>query len=268
MITLFLLAHQDDEIGLFDELSEAKRRGEHVACVYLTNGAWGGVTSERRNAESRKTLGELGLMDAEITFLGTDLTIPDGRLIEHLDRCFEALLATVARLANADALTRIVMHAWEGGHQDHDAAHIIGLALADRLGIVPASRQFPLYRMPAGRWSMTFAKPLAANGPVEIRRIATGRRMSYLRLLANYRSQRRVIAKLFPHIVNHYVREGTQQLQPVSIARIYQAPNTPPMLYEKWGLYSYSDFRRYADAFIARHLSEPRALRTAPEGPV
>ena len=38
------------------------------------------------------------------------------------------------------------MHAWEGGHQDHDAVHIVGVRSAQRCGVLASSRQFPLYR--------------------------------------------------------------------------------------------------------------------------
>ena len=163
MTTLFLFAHQDDEIGALHEVAEIKRLGGTAVCVFLTNGAWAGVTSSERNAESTKTLAALGVSPSETHFLGTDIGVPDGGLIEHLELCFDAVSELITDLqARGTPVTRIVMHAWEGGHQDHDAGHLLGVALAHQFDVLAESRQFPLYRMPASRWTMTFARPLPA----------------------------------------------------------------------------------------------------------
>lgn len=264
MTTLFLFAHQDDEIGVFHELAEAKRRGERVMCAYLTNGAWAGVTAERRNAESLKSLTALGVTASEIALLGTTLAIPDGRLIENLERATDGLIQLVEQQrADGNTIDRIIMHAWEGGHHDHDAVHLLGVALACRYGLLNVSRQYPLYRRLDGHTSMAFAAPLAANGPVEQHAIPAAHRLAYVRLLANYRSQTRVIVKLLPHIARNYTLDGTQKLQPISVARLRADPNTPPMLYEIWKLYSYADFRRYTNAFLDRQLPETSAQASA-----
>jgi hypothetical protein len=155
---------------------------------------------------------------------------------------------------------RFIMHAWEGGHHDHDAAHLLGLAVANTFGLIDSSRQFPLYRSPSSRFLMTFAKPLPANGKAELTPIPIAKRLTYLRLLGNYRSQARVMFKLFPHIAYDYARYGVQRLQPVSLARASKEPNTAPMLYETWKLYSYAQFRRYADPFIIRTLAQNTAV--------
>lgn len=255
MTTLFLFAHQDDEIGVFHEIAECKRIDGQVDCVFITNGAWAGVTSERRNAESRKTLRALGLTDREFTFLGTTLSIPDGVAVEYLERCFQALCQFIeVRKTNGAAIDRIVMHAWEGGHQDHDSVHLLGVALAARYGLMGRSWQFPLYRRPERRFSKSFGAPLPANGRAEVVHIPLSRRITGLRLLANYSSQKRVILRLLPHVLRHYLIGGVQLLQPVSALRVDEAPNTPPMLYEDWHLYTYARFRKNADPFIERHI--------------
>ncbi|MBK9078040.1 MAG: PIG-L family deacetylase [Hyphomicrobium sp.] len=255
MTTLFLFAHQDDEIGALHEVAEIKRLGGTAVCVFLTNGAWAGVTSAERNAESTKTLAALGVSPSETHFLGTDIGVPDGGLIEHLELCFDAVSELITDLqARGTPVTRIVMHAWEGGHQDHDAGHLLGVALAHQFDVLAESRQFPLYRMPASRWTMTFARPLPANGVVETTRIPLLSRLRYLSLLANYRSQLRVIAKLLPLLIREYATSGVQKLQPVSLSRVRQAPAPPPMLYEIWKLYSYDRFKGRAKVFVEKHL--------------
>lgn len=267
MTTLFLFAHQDDEIGAFHVVSEAKRRDTRVACAFLTNGAWAGVTSETRNAESRKALAALGIELHEVTFLGTELDVPDGALVENLERSFAALCGLVDQLGTeGHRVTRIVMHAWEGGHQDHDAVHIVGIALAQHFGVLDSSRQFPLYRRSDNRKSTGFAAPLTSNGPVETTLIPLSQRLKHLRILTSYRSQARVILKLLPLIVRDYAVSGMQRLQPISVARLSQDPNTPPMLYETWKLYSYDRFRAAAQPFIDRRVTRPEPLTQLPGG--
>lgn len=255
MTTVYLFAHQDDEIAVLHLVAEAKSRGERLACVYLTNGAWAGVTSGVRNAESAKSLAALGVAPDEMIFLGTTLDVPDGALVEHLDRSFSALIQIADNLqGTSNKVRRFVMHAWEGGHQDHDAVHILGCALARHFGVTEHSRQFPLYRKSDSRWTMGFASPLTANGAVETFRIPVSRRFKNLRLLANYRSQARVMLKLLPLIIRDYVTSGDQRLQPINAARLYDLPNTQPMLYETWKLYTYERFRQNAQPFIGQHF--------------
>ena len=256
MTTLFLFAHQDDEVGALHVVADSKRRGSNVMCAFLTNGAWAGVTSETRNAESRKALSAIGVGSQEINFVGTGLGVPDGALVEHLEHSFSSLCEIVERLsADGTPVTRIIMHAWEGGHQDHDSVHILGVALARRYDLLDASRQFPLYRRSDNRVSLGFASPLASNGPVELMLIPWAQRLKYLAILTSYKSQLRVIVKLLPHIMRDYATSGTQRLQRLSVSRLAQDPNVPPMLYETWNLYTYQRFRDAAQPFIDRHIT-------------
>lgn len=57
----------------------------------------------------------------------------------HLERVAEA----IAHGLPIKPGSSLLIPAWEGGHQDHDAAHLIGRRLADRTGA--RAWQFPLY---------------------------------------------------------------------------------------------------------------------------
>ncbi len=251
MTTLFLFAHQDDEAGVFHEIASTIARGERAVVIYLTNGAWKTVTPERRNGESLKVLQRLGVPAADIHFLGTELTIPSSALPDYFEVAWTAL---VARVNATEGVTRLVLHALEGGHQDHDAGHVLGVVLASRLDLLGATSQFPLYRAPGGRVLVTWAKPLAANGPVSRTPIPAAARAKYMGLLRHYSSQPTTLIKIGPLVAWDYLRDGHQKLQPVSIARLTERPNSGDMLYELWKLYDYEKFRRNADAFIAQHL--------------
>jgi N-acetylglucosamine malate deacetylase 1 len=257
--TLFLFAHQDDEVGVFHEITSTLARGERAVCMYLTNGAWKEVTSERRNAETSEVLRRVGVAPADIHFLGTEISIPGSALPDNLDKCWDALVASVAQIGGID---RIIMHAWEGGHHDHDAVHLLGVALAQKLNVLEASRQFPLYRAPGGRVLVTYGAPLAANGLVSRSRIPLVKRFQYISYLRFYRSQLTTVLKVGPLIAWDYLTDRCQKLQPVSAKRITERPNSGTLLYEIWKLYSYAQFKGNAAAFVARH-SELKPEKTA-----
>ena len=134
---LFLLPHPDDEMGVFPWLRRAARTSR-VRCVYLTDGGYGGQDIGVREAESRGVRARLGVHD--VRFLGREAGIHDGQLHASLDRLVAVLPACVGDLPTP---LEIYAPAWEGGHQDHDAAHLAGVWLARRTGA--ACHQFPLY---------------------------------------------------------------------------------------------------------------------------
>jgi LmbE family N-acetylglucosaminyl deacetylase len=262
MTVLVLLAHQDDELGVLSEIEAALARGERVVCAFLTSGAFAGVSAERRNGESRAALSALGVPLGDIRFVGAEVGIGDGRLVEHLDTA----LAAVGRLTReVGPVHRILLHAWEGGHQDHDAVHLVGLALAHEHGLVAATRQFPLYRSPGVDGRIAFKAPLAANGPIERHRIPVLARVRYLLALRHYPSQLRVMAQLAPRFLWDFVVDGSQKLQPVSEQRVRERPNEGTMLYEQWGLYTYARFHQAAMRFVEGRLA-PVSAAPSPSG--
>lgn len=125
MSKLYVFAHQDDEVAIAPRIARDVASGARVVCAFLTDGG----APAMRNAESRAVLAELGVDD--VIFVG----LPDGRLVEHLEEALAALPRDVEE---------IVTLAWEGGHQDHDAAHLVALALAIARGV--RCLAFPLYR--------------------------------------------------------------------------------------------------------------------------
>jgi hypothetical protein len=144
------------------------------------------------------------------------------------------------------------MHAYEGGHQDHDAAHILGVRAAQRSGTLQQSRQFTLYRasqVPLLPFAMF--RPLPANGAVEQIPLTVRERVRYLYLCTLYRSQVRTLLGLWPMIAMEYMLHGMQLLQPVSIARLVQRPHEGPLLYEQRRRGSFVAFERAARSLAA-----------------
>lgn len=256
---LFLFAHQDDEFGVFAEIARLLEAGDRVSVVYLTSGALDGGPRPDRNAESLDVLGRLGVAASSVHFIGEKLGVPDSKLVEHMPAVLAELAALCHRIGQPELLYLL---AWEGGHQDHDAAHLIGLALAKSSHCLPQTRQFTLYTGAglSGPWFKLFA-PLAANGEVMARRMSWTERLRFMRYCFLYPSQAKTWVGLFPFLFLHYVVRGTQLLQPCSLARIHEAAHDGPPLYERRGYCSQEDFFRAARPFIASSIGHVKELR-------
>jgi hypothetical protein len=249
---LFLFAHQDDETGVFFELQRLVRRGDDVIVVYLTSGELSGKPSLIRDGESVAILEKLGVPSSNIYFLGGKEGIPDGKLSSHLEGAFQSILDLLRHIGYPKSLYFL---AWEGGHQDHDAVHIIGLALGNRLSILENCFQFPLYtghNLPSIFFKI-FA-PLPDNGAKSLCRISWRQRFQFLSYCLCYPSQKKTWLGLFPFFLIHYISKGTQILQPVSVKRITQKPHSGRLLYERRGVYTYRKFADDSSVFVNEYI--------------
>lgn len=236
---LFVFAHQDDEYGVFQHLLDCRRRGLRLACAYLTDGATASASAATRNAESLAVLAQLGVAAADIAFGGLEAGIGDGRLPQRLAAAGAWLDHWLARFETVDSLHA---PAWEGGHHDHDALHVLAVTAAARRGWLERTWQYPLYQgagVPGSRL-LRVMTPLPANGPVSLSPIDWPARLRFLRYCLAYPSQRKVWAWLFPYVLAHYLLHGVQALQPVSPRRIGERPHAGPLYYEKRKLFSWA----------------------------
>jgi LmbE family N-acetylglucosaminyl deacetylase len=248
---IYLFAHPDDEFGVFYALEQAVARGSAVHCLYLTNGGFGGQATRKRENETLRVLRQLGVNEASVHFIGNREALEDGRLHARLDDAYRAIEEILDTLPDIE---RLHLHAWEGGHQDHDAAHLLGVAYAAKRNLWSACRQFPLYRVGRGPLGISTCAPLEDNGPIESTRISWRRRLKYLALCLTYRSQWRSFVFLLPTLALHYARKGTQDLQTVILQRIADRPHTGLLLYERRGFERYDAFRAAAMPFLAAHF--------------
>ena len=252
---LFLFAHQDDEFGVFYEIQRLIKRGDKVTVAYLTSGTSDGTPSPFRDAESIFVLKKLGVSESNIVFLGTNTGIPDGDLCSHLDLAYRGIDDLIAK---DEAPEKLYFHAWEGGHQDHDAVHLIGVVLGEHLGILERCYQFPLYSgvdLPAAFFRMFYCLP--ENGPPHLTTIPWRQRIEFIKFCFHYPSQLKTWIGLFPFFLFHYLFFGTQILQPVSAKQIHRPPHLGKLLYERRGFYSYKKFSEVTSGFINR-LSEAK----------
>lgn len=247
MKNLFIFAHQDDEFGVFHEIKRLCKKGEVVDVIYLTSGTLDGGLSHVRNNESISALTQLGVDGKNIFFLGGDNLIPDGRLSQHIEKAFALILDLIS---NIGAPTRIYTLAWEGGHQDHDAAHLIGVALAKKFNIVDECYQIPLYTGLNTCW-IIFRVFVACqyNGKAILEPISLRDRCIFLSYIFYYKSQIKTWIFLMPFLILHYVFWGNQLLQKISLSRLFQRPHEGAMLYERRKVYTYARFFADVDSF-------------------
>lgn len=244
MHALFVFAHQDDEIAAAARIAHLVRSGATITCVYLTNGEGRGISSERRDEESLRVLESLGLDLARVHFAGSEERIPDGALVACLDRALELLESRVT-----EPVDEVWCLAWEGGHQDHDAAHLVAVAFAARRGLLERTFELPLYRGHRLLRFQTLA-PLRTGKPWTARHIGLREALRILMLCRFYRSQRRTWFGLLPTAILRLFAERCEWTRPVDLERLERRPHEGPMLYERRFGVPWNDFERHARPFI------------------
>ena len=143
---LILAPHPDDEVVACGVVaSRARAAGARVFVLHLTTGLPRAASRPgsyaarvaRRRAEAAKAAALLGLTPTGF------LDIPARRLLDHLDEAAAAANSAIGRI-DPDCLW---VPAFEGAHQDHDAAS----ALAARCAGGRPVREFAAYNLAGGR---------------------------------------------------------------------------------------------------------------------
>jgi hypothetical protein len=245
---IVLMAHPDDEFALFPVLDDASRRAVPIHLLWLSDGSYGGQDPMVRVEESRRVLGKLGIVVATADFVGLSLGVPDGRVVEHLAELESALLPRLASLP-ADAL--LLCPAWEGGHQDHDAIHLLGRRIARRTG--RPALQYPLYQG-EGLPGPIFRVLAPLRSSVRAARFSPRRaeRLRYALACLGYRSQRASFIGLLPMIVlrslvcmrDWFLLELRADAPPAR-------PHPGPLLYERRTDWSWRSFSEAAGDYLA-----------------
>lgn len=231
----FVLAHQDDEIAFASRIRAANARGDRVTCVCLTDGAFVTAASVR-DAESRTVLDKLG--GGAWLVAPAHERIADGTLPDHLDAALAFLESTVR---DADELVTL---AWEGGHQDHDATHLVTTLFAQRHGI-------PCIEMPLYNGHHTPGNFFRVMHPIgdgwTSRRIPLREKLANVLLTRHYHSQRRTWLGLAPMLLLAPARELAR---PTTLARLTTRPHAGALLYERKFGYPYAKFAERVAEFL------------------
>lgn len=255
--TLFILAHPDDEIAFAPLIDRLVREGKPVRLAFLTDGRSGGPPAVRKG-ETIRALASIGVDHRDILFGA----IADGQLYRNL----RGALETVDRWCGSlRSIARIYTLAWEGGHPDHDAAHLVAAVFAASRGLGDRVRQVAFYRA-SDKWPaplFTVCSPLPANGPVNSIALSSSERWLPVRLMRFYRSQWRSFAGLAPFMLWHAVTRRSLEMQPLNSRRLAERPTVGPLLYEVRNGVSGDDFLVEAASFLERPGDDRKQNRPA-----
>lgn len=247
-VILFVFAHQDDEVAAASRIEFELAEGADVFCAFLTDGG-SGVPPGIRNRESLAVLESLGVRSDRIAFIGSEIPIADGALVEHLEDALEQLRR---RMAGVN-VERVFCLAWEGGHQDHDAAQLVAAALARERGVLDRCFELPLYNgrgVPGGLFRVFAPLP----GRWERRGLSLAQSLRIAFLGWRYRSQRCSWIGLFPEAFLKLALLRRESFRPVDPARFRERPHSGRLFYERRFRFSYQRFAAAASEFIEAHF--------------
>ena len=252
-----MFAHQDDEYGAAPWIESEIRSGSAVHCVYLTDGS-ARVSARVRDEESRHVLARLGVSADHVTFASSLAPIRDLTLAYNVVVALERLEEWLDRLPGG-TIARLYAPAWEGGHPDHDAAHLVALVAAFRRNIIEESWQFALYN--AYRCPKPFFKVLTQLPSASRRHTVTYgwlRAWRYTMLCWSYPSQFRTWLGLFPGAFMKRFLQRRESVFALDPPRVLKRPHQGELLYERLFGMEYSEFTRAVEPLRAtlRLLSE------------
>lgn len=227
---LVVLAHQDDEVGLYSRIVHEHASGNRIWCAYLTDGAANAAAS-KRDRESLAVLARAGVPADRVAFLRDDAgRIADGMLMHALQRARTMLRAWASTVVAR--FTRLYTLDWEGGHHDHDAAHLVALAAARDLDI-PDVWTFALYN--AYRRPRRFYRVgafIPAAGETQRRSLRFSEALAAARTVLAYPSQRRTWFGLGPGFVVRTLARREERVRRADARRLRMRPHAGPLLYE------------------------------------
>ncbi len=240
-----IMAHPDDEFAVFPWLEAACREHRLIHCCWLTDGGWGGQDISRRRAESTAVLRKIGIPLEAMHFIGEQLEIPDGELHTRLEQVVPALRKLFLGLPEA---VEVLVPAWEGGHQDHDATQLA--AIAGVSGRRARLRQFSLYHGArlSGPWFRVLA-PLAENGPLSTLPLGPTARLRCLVRCTRYVSQWKSFLGLLPFYGLKMLVRHPFALQDVSFSRTAERPHPGRLLYERRTVLTWEAFAEWTSAY-------------------
>jgi LmbE family N-acetylglucosaminyl deacetylase len=251
---LFIFAHQDDEVAAAPRILFELGRGATVLCAFLTDGSLGRADAGTRDRESLRALRALGVDPANVAFIGSREPIRDSTLMLHLDLALRRL----EEWLSGRSVSSVYCLAWEGGHPDHDASHLVAVALAARRGLLDRCFELPLYRGAGATLTFRVLAPLPPAASWTRRRVPLREALRSLLLVPLYRSQWRSLVGLLPELVLKVLLLRREVLRPVDIARIRVRPHRSQLLYERWFGVGHEQFTHATAAFVDAHLSSAR----------
>ena len=249
---LVIMAHQDDEAAFSTRIAYEIKQGNSITCVYLTDGAGKGINPKIRDNESLGVLNNLGVNSNCIHFIGSQHNIPDGKLTEHLENAYKILEKTLS----GKKFNRIYSMAYEGGHHDHDACHIITIIFSAKRNLLTRTWQMPLYNGFKTRTKLfRVLLPIPTSTRTLTRKLKLSEALLHTLSVLRYTSQWKTWMGLLPELIYQRLLRRREILQAVSVSALSHQPHAGPLLYERLFGYTYQQFHIAADQFLKNHGS-------------
>lgn len=245
-ISLFLLAHNDDEFFVRPKIIQEICSQRRVVCVYTTDGAAYGELPERRLKESVSALGDIGLAPECLLPIGAELQVRDGFSHLKIGHLWDAL----RRITDGARISSIFTLAWDGGHVDHDTAHLLAVAL----GKVHSCEvvEFPAYHRhkTVGPFVRCMSL-LPGPGEISATRVSFNDALKWAASCRHYKSQRRTFMALLPFCLPQILGRRALETRRVPPDRNYLAqPHAGELLYETRFKVPRQEFLAATQAFI------------------
>lgn len=225
--SLYVFAHNDDELSAFVPLRDDVREGREVYVVWLTESLFLARPGERPG-ESERAMALLGVPRAQLHFWGEALgATGNGTLLLRLAAAVERLAGFVRELAPAT----IVTTAYEGGHIEHDAAHVAAVLAARHAHSGAVLREVPWYNGYRSR-TVSFFRTLPGGPPPRHDRVGPAELRLLWRLVRCYPSQAVQLHAGLCRAIVRLVRHGVPSR--VIPQRTYlERPHAGRLLYER-----------------------------------
>lgn len=234
---LLLIPHPDDEVvGCGAAIGRARARGARVFGLYLTTGVPAAETLwpwQRRgyaDRVARRWRESLAVADRLGLEIAGSLTGPSRALKDRLGQAH----AMAVRVLDAARCDTIWTPAYEGGHQDHDAANFLASRLADRAPVW----EFSEYGFAGGR--VHAQEFLAPDGSERVLELDAAERALKRALLDAYASEAGNLG---------YVGTEREAFRPLAAYDYGRPPHTGRTFYQRF-------------QWVPRH---PRVDRVRPE---
>lgn len=209
---LFVMAHPDDEFGIYGRLLQLRDQGAELWCVWTVGG------NAVREAEATRAMADAGVPASHLLFLrvgglGTAQSV--GQAVREL-----------AGFLAAHPCDEIYVPAFEGGHAQHDLTHFAAVQSAGRAGADSRIYEYPLYNL-AG-WRINLFRLTPGTTPVSGITLDS-RRVDYIRGLTRYYPSQRHITEGFLRFMP-YAWQSQPRWRAVA-ARDYGVPPYPGLLW-------------------------------------
>jgi LmbE family N-acetylglucosaminyl deacetylase len=244
---LFIFAHNDDEFFALPRIERELELGNRVICVYTTDGAAYGISPSKRLQESYAVLGPRGVQREDIIALGTELGVRDGLSFQHINRLWPELQTATRDLS----ISRVYAPSWEGGHVDHDVAHLLSVALSRAKGA--ALYEFALYHGHQVRPPFFKCMQLIpAPGELLRDRISLIEALRWLASVRHYRSQWKTFLGLIGFCLKGILLKRELAIRAVPVRNYLHPPHKRPLFYETRFRVPYEQFLEQTRSFIVR----------------